>query len=211
LSRIFWTGLSFFGCALSLSSAPFLSCCIALALYAYDLLLKKSPERWRALLFVLVVSILVVFAVADHPIGWIVSHLTLDPVSGYFRMLIWDAAIPKILDSPFTGYAFGPLSDDILDTTVDAVWLVFALRFGIPMIFFLALTNLASFLPARRGSGYTSEDPRLPDLRTGFTIVIMLFMFTGLTVHYWNYMWIFWGVCIGIRASLRELLMYPAP
>ena len=26
----------------------------------------------------------------------------------------------------------------------------------------------------------------------------------GLTVHFWNYMWIFWGICLGVRASLRE-------
>jgi O-Antigen ligase len=210
-SKVLWTGLSFFGCLLALSSAPLLSCCIALALFAYDRLLKAVPLRWRALQLVLSTTVLAIFAVTNHPLGWIVSHLTLDPESGYFRMLIWDAAIPMILDSPLAGYAFGPLNDDILDTTVDAVWLVFALRFGIPMIFFLALTNIASFLPTKNLPRGTREDGRLPDLRVGFTIVILMFMFTGLTVHYWNYMWIFWGVCIGLRASLREFSMYQRP
>jgi hypothetical protein len=32
-------------------------------------------------------------------------------------------------------------------------------------------------------------------------------MFAGLTVDFWNYTWMFWGLCIGIRASLRELSM----
>jgi hypothetical protein len=42
-------------------------------------------------------------------------------------------------------------------------------------------------------------------MSTAFTIVLILLVFDGLTVHYWNFLWIFWGVCIGIRVSLREL------
>ena len=41
-------------------------------------------------------------------------------------------------------------------------------------------------------------------MRTGFTMALTMMMFMGLTVHYWAYMWTFWGLCIGIRASLRE-------
>jgi len=29
----------------------------------------------------------------------------------------------------------------------------------------------------------------------------------GLTVHYWNSIWMFWGVVLGIRASLGELCL----
>ncbi|RXG91473.1 hypothetical protein [Bradyrhizobium vignae] len=207
-SKLFWAGLSLFGCLLALSSAPLLSCSITLALYVYNALLKRYGWRWHALNLLLGVAVVVILSVANHPLGWIVSHLTFDPVSGYFRMLIWDAAIPRILDAPFAGHAFSSLQDDILDTTVDAAWLVFALRFGIPMIFFLALSNIASFLPVRSNFRGTIEDTRLSDLRTGFTIAVAMLMFTGLTVHYWNYMWIFWGVCIGIRSSLREFSIY---
>lgn len=206
-SKLFWAGLSLFGCLLALSSAPLLSCSITLGLYVYHTLLARYRWRWHALQFLLGTVVAVVLSVANHPLGWIISHLTFDPVSGYFRMLIWDAAIPRILDAPLAGHAFSSLQDDILDTTVDAAWLVFALRFGLPMIFFLALSNIASFLPVRSNFRGTIEDTRLSDLRTGFTIAVAMLMFTGLTVHYWNYMWIFWGVCIGIRSSLREFSM----
>lgn len=209
LSKMLWAGLSVFGCLLSLSSAPLLSCFIVMMLYLYDTALKQYSGRWRALQLCLVTIVLVILAVANHPLGWIISHLTFDPVSGYFRMLIWDAAIQKIMDSPYTGYAFGPLKHDILDTTVDSVWLVFALRFGLPMIILLVLTNIASVLPVKSRFQGVMEDPSAPDLRIAFTIAVVMLMFTGLTVHYWNYLWIFWGVCIGIRASLRESSLYP--
>jgi hypothetical protein len=179
-------------------------------LYLYHTALKEYSGRWRALQMCLVTIVVVIMAVANHPIGWIISHLTFDPVSGYFRMLIWDAAIQKIMESPLTGYAFGRLNHDILDTTVDSVWLVFALRFGLPMIILLALTNIASILPVKGRFNGVVEDPSAPELRIAFTIAVVMLMFTGLTVHYWNYLWIFWGVCIGIRASLREFSMYRA-
>jgi len=38
-------------------------------------------------------------------------------------------------------------------------------------------------------------------------LLLLVFMFSGLTVHFWNYMWMFWGVCLGVRASLREMSM----
>ncbi|MDF0494647.1 hypothetical protein [Bradyrhizobium yuanmingense] len=207
LSRMLWAGLCVFGCLLSLSSAPLLSCFIVLMVYLYDAALKQYSGRWRALQLCLVAMVLVILAVANHPLGWIISHLTFDPVSGYFRMLIWDAATQKIMYSPLTGYAFGPLNHDILDSTIDSVWLVFALRFGLPMVFLLLLTNITSILPS--GFKGVMEDPSAPGLRIAFTVAVVMLMFTGLTVHYWNYLWIFWGVCIGIRASLRESSMYP--
>jgi hypothetical protein len=43
------------------------------------------------------------------------------------------------------------------------------------------------------------------------SLVIFLFMFIGLTVHFWNGMWMFWGLCIGIRVSLSEHSKYHAP
>jgi hypothetical protein len=208
LSKMLWAGLAVFGCLLSLSSAPLLSCLIVLMLYLYNMTLKEYSGRWRALQLCLVTIVVVIMAVANHPLGWIISHLTFDPVSGYFRMLIWDAATQKIMESPFTGYAFGPLNHDILDTTIDSVWLVFSLRFGLPMVFLLVLANIGSLLPAKNRLKGEMEDPNAPNLRIAFTIAIVTLMFTGLTVHYWNYLWIFWGVCIGIRASLREFSMY---
>ncbi len=68
------------------------------------------------------------------------------------------------------------------------------------MIILLGLLNVSSFWSTGRRPTKTAGDRR----RTAFTLVLLTFMFTGFTVHFWNYMWIFWGLSIGIRASLRE-------
>ena len=201
--RVLYVGLCFLGCVLSKSSAALMSFSIALGIYTYDRLMGQYPWRWKAIWLVVAAVISTIFLVSNHPIGWILSHLTLDPQSAYFRILIWDAAIDKIAQAPLTGFAFNPLNNEILDKTVDSVWLVNSLHFGIPMIVFLFLTNVSAIWPIQRMSPESRNSHR-DRMRRGFTIVLILIMFVGLTVHYWNFLWIFWGLCIGIRASFRE-------
>ena len=201
LQRLIWVSLCFVGCIISITSAALLSFFIVLLLYAYDQILRSYSWRWTALIVVLVTLVFVVFLVTNAPLGWLITHLTFDPESGYFRILIWDAALTYISQAPVTGYAFNLLHHDILDHTVDSVWLVSALRYGIPMIVFLFLANVAAFWPIRK-----SKDQPTEPMSTAFTIVLAMFIFMGLTVHFWNFMWIFWGLCIGIRASLREYM-----
>jgi hypothetical protein len=201
--RIFYVGLCFLGCVLSQSSAALMCISLVLGAYTYDRLMRRYSWRWTAFWLVVVSFISAVFLVSHHPIGWILSHMTLDPQSAYFRILIWDAAIDRIAQAPLTGFAFNPLRHEILDTTVDSVWLVNSLHYGIPMIVLLFLTNASAFWPTgqistKNGNSYTEQ------MRRGFTVVLIVLIFVGVTVHYWNYLWIFWGLCIGVRASLRE-------
>ena len=199
LRRSMWVSLCFIGCVISLTSAGLLSFFIVLLSYAYDRFMRQYSWRWTALLIVLAGFFSIVFLVTNAPIGWVITHLTFDPETGYFRLLIWDAAMTYISQAPLTGYAFNLLHHDILDHTIDSVWLVSALRYGIPMIVFLLLANVAAFSPTRK-----SKDRPAAPMSTAFTIILAMFMFTGLTVHFWNFTWIFWGLCIGIRVSLRE-------
>lgn len=200
---ILLSGVCLMGCLLSQSSAALMAYALGVAAYSYDRLMRRLPGRWTIFWTVVAVALSALIALSQHPIGWLISHLTLDPETGYYRILIWDAAFERIAQSPLTGYSFQLFDENILDATIDCVWLVEALRFGIPAMALLFVTNLTAIWPVRRhiqvGSGDFQER-----MNFAFTIVLLLFMFTGITVHFWNYMWIFWGLCIGIKASLRE-------
>lgn len=204
LKRIIYVALCFLGCVLSRSSSALLSLSIAIAAYSYDRTMQQYPWRWIVLWALVAASALGLFVASANPLGWFLSHLTLDPESGYFRVMIWQAAFERISQSPLIGYGFNSLDSAILDATVNSVWLVFALRFGIPMIALLFITNLAALLPVSRGVSVSSRDVTMDRFSTAFTMTLVLFIFIGLTVHFWNYMWMFWGICIGIRASIRE-------
>lgn len=200
---IVWVGLASLGCFLALSSAPLLSLVIAFAAFAYDRSMERFPWRWSLFWIFVAILILLAFLVANHPLGWIVSHLTFEPESGYFRMIIWDRATERIADQPWTGFAFNLLGDYILDYTVDSVWLVMALRFGLPVVALLVLVNLSTVVGSR-ARVRASQNSAIAHLNWGFSAAVIMYMLTGFTVHYWHFTWIFWGLCLGVRGSLRE-------
>ena len=206
LARTLAVGICLLGCVLSLSSVSLMVAGIALGVYAYDQLLSRYPARWPAF-WLLIGTIIAVFAgTSNNPLGWVVSHLTLDPQTGYFRMMIWETALIYIGQSPFIGYGYGLFNNNIVDGSVDSIWLLETLRFGVPMLVLFLLTNVAAFFPVRQ-QYKSANDMYLERMRQAFTLAILLFVFSGLTVHFWNFMWMFWGLCIGVRASLRELSM----
>lgn len=201
--RFLLSAICLTGCFLSQSSAALLAYALGVAAYWYDRQMRRIPARWTVFWVLFGGAVGAVFALSEHPVGWLISHLTLDPESGYFRLLIWNAALDRIAQNPLTGYAFQLLNENILDSTVDCVWLIEALRFGIPASLLHFSTNLAAMWPGGRPRSTASQDFD-ERMNLAFTIVLLLFMFSGITVHFWNYTWIFWGLCIGIKASLRE-------
>jgi O-antigen ligase len=207
MNRLFYGGLCFFGCVLAVSSAPLISFMVVLAIYSYDQLLQRYSWRWRALATGACALLAVVFLVANKPISWIIANLTLDPSTGYFRVATWDSAFYYIGLSPWLGYGFQAYAgreDFFANASVDSVWLVMALRFGVPLIIFMILLNVTAFYPFRARARMRAGDQRTNEMRTAFTLALFIFMFTGLTVHYWNNLWIIWGVCVGIRAGFQE-------
>ncbi len=96
LQKIFFVGVCFLGCVLAQSSAGLMCFALTIFAYVYEKLLQSFAMRWVMFWAILAVSVTCIFLVTNHPIGWLISHLTLDPVSGYYRMLIWDSALARI-------------------------------------------------------------------------------------------------------------------
>lgn len=198
MRRCWAVGVCFLGCMLARSSAGIMAFCVVIATYVYDSAMSRYLWRWSALWAVLGAFGLAMIVVSEHPLGWLISHATLDPQTGFFRLMMWEAGFAYIQSSPLTGYGYETI--DGLLSSVDSVWLVQVLRFGVPMFLLFFSANVAAILPGRVGdrSEYGIR------MRTAFTLAILIFMLAGLTVHFWNYTWMFWGLCVGVRASLRE-------
>ncbi|MGY4286391.1 hypothetical protein ACVWXO_005611 [Bradyrhizobium sp. LM2.7] len=207
LRRIGYAALCFFGCVLSMSSAPLLAFMIVISVHLYGRIMRPYHWRWRLLLSGLFAFLAVVCFAANKPVSWIVANLTLDPSTGYFRVATWDSALYYIGFSPYAGYGFSTYAsadDFFANASVDCVWLTMALRFGIPLLILILMANITSFWNGRAASMRSPDHSYMADFSTGFTLALVALMFVGLTVHYWNNIWMYWGVCIGIRASLQE-------
>lgn len=203
IRRIFYVGLCFFGCMFALSSGPMLALGLVTTAFFYDRILKHYSWRWKPLMIIVAGLIPIAFLISNDPMGWIFSHMTFDAQTGWFRLATWSAALPLVGQSPFVGHGFSALGDSaqmrIYLGSVDCVWLVEALRYGLPAVILLTLVMFSAIL--RRTSIFNSGIYMLP---TGFSLAIVAMGLIGLTVHLWDSLWLFLSLCIGIRASLGE-------
>jgi hypothetical protein len=87
----------------------------------------------------------------------------------------------------------------MLSLGIDCVWLVEAMRYGIPCVVLLALTILSPFFKKA-----LEQTQHLDRVRRGFSLAVLTFVLVGLTVHFWDTAWIFFFLCVGIRASFGE-------
>ena len=203
--RVFYCAVCFIGCALSLSSAPILAFALGISIFIYNQFLHPYPQRWKLLWVAVMIFLCLLFVFSNNPVTFIFRHLTLDPATGYFRLLIWSHAADYIALSPITGENIsGWATDDILSDSIDSVWLVLSLLYGLPMVALLLLANLSACgLFGRRINQQLISDYIL-ETRTAFSLVLFLFAILGLSVHFWGSIWMLWGLCIGIRSSLEE-------
>jgi len=201
---ILFVGLAYFGAILSLSSGPLMGLGIVTAAFSYDCILKQYAWRWKALVTAIAVFLSLIFLIANHPIIWLIGHLTFDPQTAWFRLGTWMYALPRIGESPFIGHGFveGAARAEVLVflRSIDCLWLVEALRYGLPAVVLLILTMFSSFLSSRM----SVLDLKTYNLGTGLTLAIVTMGLVGISVHFWDAPWLLLNLLIGIRASIAE-------
>ena len=192
------------GTFLSLSSAPIQVAVLGVSLLMYNRMLLSVKVRWAALTTLLAAAFTILFLIANHPFGFIFDHLTFDPETGYFRMYAWQTAGEALNQSPWFG--LGWIIPDVygIPGTVDSIWLVWALNFGIPGSILLGLSMLGAMSLPRNSSRALLTTAELK-LRTTLSIIIFLIVFLGFTVHFFGTSWILIPVLVGVRAHLAEL------
>ncbi|WP_156952377.1 O-antigen ligase [Bradyrhizobium sp. WSM1743] len=190
LQRWLKTGLVGATALLSLSSAPIAGMVVQAALIMWSALFRKSPYCWKFLWCLFLAAYLaVLFGSNQTPVQFYISHFTLDPGTGWYRILIWEFGSASVLDHPLFGIGYGDWARmSWMTPSVDMFWLNIAMKFGIPAGLLLALSFFAVFLGVSFRKGL---DERLVAYRTAYLIMITAFFLAGWTVHYWGtaYTW----------------------
>jgi hypothetical protein len=189
------------GAIFSFSSAPVQCIFIGYALLTYDRMMSGMSFRWIALIGVGTAAIMLAFAISASPVGFIVSHLIFSPESGWYRVWTWDRVIYYVSQSPIFGLGFGALPDDI-NHSIDSLWLVLAIHYGLPGVALVALSLVGAGLRAPRLSALSLGEAKL---KTTIGIIIFLTVFISFTVDLWGISWILTALLLGVRAHLIEL------
>ncbi|MEZ5855629.1 MAG: O-antigen ligase family protein [Hyphomicrobiaceae bacterium] len=205
---------------MGLSSAPMLSVAAQFGLMIAERISRGMRGRIVLGAGVMVAVMLVVGIVATRsPFAIIATGFTLDAWTGYYRLMIWEYGLDNVWAHPWIGLGLNDWARPtwMASPTVDAFWLLVAMRGGIPAIVFLLMTVvLLAWGVARRISSY--DQPQRA-LARGWLISLTGLSLVGCTVHFWNVPYAFFFFLLGLggwladplRAAKRTTAGIPAP
>jgi hypothetical protein len=198
---IFACGLGTF---LSLSSAPLQAVLMGFGLLTYNRMAAGIRYRWTGLMGLATVGLIIVFNVFNDPLGFVFSHLVFDSGSAWFRMWEWTMASAAVDQSPWFGVGWVIPESYGIPWTVDSIWLLWALTFGVPGSLLLALSLIGAVSLPTNGPRVrlTTAESKLG---TTLGIFIFLIIFLGFTVDFFGSAWVLLPLLVGIRAHLGEL------
>ncbi len=137
---------------------------------------------------------------------WIVRNLTLDPGTGYFRLLIWEYGLADLNRHPIFGIGFRTYERPpwMYTGSVDAHILVIGLRYGWPAVIFTTAAALWAAAVALRGAW----SPYPLDQRVAYSICYTLIAISvcGLAVHLYESMYIWLNMLTGMGISFGHMM-----
>lgn len=190
---------------LAVSSAPLLCLALQLCLVFWNFVTKGLKGRLVGSLIALVAAYGVAALIFNRsPLAFIATGMTLDPWTGFYRLMIWEHGIDNVWANMWTGIG---LNDWIrpwwmVSATVDAFWLVIAMRTGIPSLIFLAIgiVVLAALVNRRSQRG----TPENRSLALGWTMSLISLSLLGCTVHFWNVLMAYFFFFLGLGSWMAD-------
>lgn len=192
----------------ALSSAAFISFALNIALLLFDWAQKRVRElTWPLGFVVLLTGGAVIHFISQNGIFVVINrYLLLDPATGAYRMLIWQEAADDVANSPWFGIGFEQWTRPswMVSSSIDAHWLLSAVRFGLPVAILLGIVTLSSIFSVARAAGHSrGRDDR--DLFVALAITLGSLSLMMFTVTLWSnsYAWfvMLLGAAIGMGRS----------
>ena len=131
--------------------------------------------------------------------------MTLDPWTGFYRLQIWEHGLANVWANPWAGIGLDDWERPwwMISDTVDAFWLVTAMRQGIPSFLLLAIAIiLLGHHVIKRRMRHT--DGQAQRIAMGWMMSLIALSLIGATVHYWNVLHAYFFFFIGLGAWIAD-------
>ena len=191
---------------LGLSSAPILCLLLQTAMLVWEYMTRGTANRTSLTLTVLAgLYIGASFVMTRSPINFIATGMTLDSWTGFYRLQIWEYGLDNVYANPWTGIGLGDWTRPywMVSSTVDAFWLVVAMREGFPGIFSL-LAGVVLITRAVVKRGLRAKDIAVRRLSRGWIMSLIALSLVGCTVHFWNVLYAFFFFFIGMAGWIAD-------
>ncbi|PKP85577.1 MAG: hypothetical protein CVT80_01780 [Alphaproteobacteria bacterium HGW-Alphaproteobacteria-2] len=178
----------------SLSSGPWLSIAVQSILIIWD---RITGGKWVLLIVISICMHIFIESFSNRgTILIIIETFTLNPMTGWWRIHIWNYGTENVLNNPVFGIGLNDwVRPEWLAPTVDNFWLVIAMRHGFPGIGLLGLAIVIHVLRVVRAKGLSEEQSLA---RTAYMVSLAGLLFTLTTVHVWSSVAMLVMFCIGM-------------
>lgn len=198
---------------LGLSSAPILCLGVQGGLIGWERITRGIKGRVMLTASILLALYAGVAMVSNRtPFAIIATGFTLDPWTGFYRLQIWENGLANVEKFPWTGLGLDDWERPawMVSATVDAFWLVIAMRTGVPavLLLLLAIGLLARAVTKGRAR---MPDKRMARLGTGWAISLAALSLVGCTVHYWNVLNTYFFFFLGLGSVWADPLRLKMP
>jgi hypothetical protein len=172
----------------TLSSAAIIGLALNLVLMTYEAIQKRvTGLSWALLIYTSLALVALIELVSKGGIfSVIVRYLTLNPWTGYYRMITWEYAAADVWRSPWVGIGFEGFTRPVWMTSpsIDAYWLLTAVRFGLPCALALGLATVIALIMLM--SVASQSDQRDRSFFIGVAISLLVMAMLLFTVTLWG-------------------------
>lgn len=193
----------------TLSSAALLGLIVGGALLAYDWLVQRIANlSWRLLLVAMTVLYVTVELTSNSGFfNLLVRYASLNTVSAYNRVLIWDFGSESVIRNPLFGIGYSDWErPDWMQWetsfSVDHFWLLLAMRFGLPVTVLMILAIAGAVIQLCMVS--SRQVPLNARLMRGVAISLSVFAFGAVSVALWLNALVWFFMLAGIAVSLSN-------
>lgn len=201
----------------AVSSAPFLCIGLQAGLMLWEKVTRGMPHRvWVAVAVLAGLYIGASAVMTRSPIAFVATGMTLDPWTGFYRLMIWQYGLENVWANPWIGIGQGEWvrPEWMASSTVDAFWLVIMISQGLPA-FALLVTGLLLLTWRVAKRIRTTRDLAERRIARGWVISFIALALLTCTVHVWNvvyaYLFFFFGSAGWIAAPVRRKAAAPKP
>jgi hypothetical protein len=190
----------------ALSSAPMLCVGLQVAFLLWDRITRGTRNRIGMTLSLLAGLYIIATLISTRsPIMFIATGMTLDSWTGYYRTVIWEWGMVNIWNNPWTGIGLGEWERPwwMISASVDAFWLLIAMRGGIPA-FLLLILAIALYARAVVKHGSRHPDRRVRRIALGWMMSLIALSLAACTVHYWNVLYAYFFFFLGLAGWIAD-------
>lgn len=199
-------GLVTFATLLGMSSAPLLSILLQSSLLVWEKVTRSIANR-TTITLTAVAGVFVGIALASTrgPVQIIATSFTLDSWTGYYRTQIWEHGLDNVWANALFGIGLNDWArpEWMVSPTVDAFWLVTAMRSGIPG-FLLMLVPIVLIARGVNRRAIWGNDQARRRLARGWMISLVSLCLVAATVHFWNVVQAYFFFLVGLGGWLAD-------